>query len=85
MKNETYKLIDNGRTIIDNQMIINKLEKILVFEEFETKLLSKFDGSIRIEQILKKLHEEFSDPLVETEFLNFVREMIDKEVLIKID
>lgn len=85
MKNETYKLIDNGRTIIDNQMIINKLEKILVFEEFETELLLKFDGSTRIEQIFKKMHEEFSDTFVETEFLDFVREMIDKEVLIKSD
>ena len=85
MNNEMYKLIDKGRTIIDNQMIINKLEKILVFEEFETKLLLKFDGSTRIEQILKKLHEEFSNTFVEAEFLNFVREMIDKEVLIKID
>lgn len=71
-------------SIVEENLIINKLDKIFIFEKFEAGLLRLFDGVSSLKAICDHLQNIYANTYVEAEFLDFVRQMIEKEILIEV-
>ena len=71
-------------SFVEDNLIINKFDKIFIFKEFEAELLRLFDGAASLKAVSEYLQEKYSDTYLENEFLDFVRSMVEKEILIEI-
>lgn len=71
-------------SIVEENLVINKFDKIFIFKEFEAGLLRLFDGVSPLKTICNHLQNIYVNTYVETEFLEFVYQMIEKEILIEV-
>lgn len=74
----------HNASVVEENIVIDKFDKIFIFEEFESGLLRLFDGVSSLKAICDHLQNIYINTYVETEFLDFVYQMIEKEILIEV-
>lgn len=85
MKTAVYIINSNKQIeqIDDSIMIVDeKEENVFVLGSFEVYLLRLFNGKNSVEKISFDLKEHFGASYRENEFLEFVEQLIEKELLI---
>ena len=71
-------------SVVEENIVIDKFDKIFIFKEFEVGLLRLFDGVSSLKTICDHLQNIYVNTYVEAEFLDFVYQMIEKEILIEV-